>query len=476
MSDSDQLATIGQKLTAALTSAYGSADSSAALVFLPGGVTVPADLVQSGIVNPAQVQTFLETNFDWPFVVSPSESAVHGKDASRGTASQIYMIAATSAQPLGSPTDDGWKRVTSEIAVAQKNLGATNTPGLVCEPDDWVLPSNTAYWTVFNSTDTQAQEVPSTKATPSPTQPPSAPTTTAPASLMQPQSALSATATVSPSFALNPRLWSIRFAPTTPMRVSAPPIAPAPVIERPVEMIQRPAALNASRMTNLTPGPAAMEPICRVAQPPAGTTPQVAAAPASTTNDLTPKPAAIPPITQSGSPSGESVQQVTTVPASTITVQLQHQCVTLGYMSGGVSWWDGAFLADTGWFIPGMCRGALLPLPQATAANPDLAYGIPVALVVVQNLSISGNWSDEAAAALAAPGGSLGPFSLAGATATLGNDGTVTYSRPGMQVVAVLCSQLPVLPPVDAPATAPSAAPSNSRTTDSESREVTSET
>ena len=80
MSDADQLAAIGQKLTAALTSAYSSTDPNAALVFLPGGVSVPADLVQSGTINPAQMQTFLEANFDLPFVISPSECAVHGRD------------------------------------------------------------------------------------------------------------------------------------------------------------------------------------------------------------------------------------------------------------------------------------------------------------------------------------------------------------------------------------------------------------
>jgi hypothetical protein len=60
--------------------------------------------------------------------------------------------------------------------------------------------------------------------------------------------------------------------------------------------------------------------------------------------------------------------------------------------------------------------------------------------------------------------GFVGPFSLAGASTTTSH-GTWTYSRPGMQVVALLCSHLPVLPPADAPdvlASATNAVPQNS--------------
>ena len=45
----------------------------------------------------------------------------------------------------------------------------------------------------------------------------------------------------------------------------------------------------------------------------------------------------------------------------------------------------------------------------------------------------------------------IGPFSLAGATPTTQPDGAWNYTQPGMQVVALLCSHLPVLPPADAP-------------------------
>jgi hypothetical protein len=377
MADTDPLAAIGQKLTAALTSAYASSNANTALVFLPGGVTVPGDIVQAGIVNPAQMQTFLETNFDSPFVISPSESAVHGKDETYGTSSEIYMIAATSAQPLGAPGDGGWKRVAAEISAAQSNVTATNMQGgFACEPDDWVLPSNTNYWTLFDST--QVQPAPSTS-------------TAQPASTNTPLRPI-----------VNPRIWMMR--PLQDATAVKPPPAPVQAPPRPVQ----PAHIAAPNAINEMP--VMMHPVRPAPQP----------------QTVPPPPPA---------------------PSSTINVQLQHQCVTLGYMQGGVSWWDSAFLGETDWYIPGMTRGALLPLPPPEAGSTDLAYGLPVALIVVQGLTVSGDWTNEP---VTAPG-SLGPFSLQGATTTSGNNGSVTYTRPGMQVIALLCSQLPILPPVDDP-------------------------
>jgi hypothetical protein len=100
-----------------------------------------------------------------------------------------------------------------------------------------------------------------------------------------------------------------------------------------------------------------------------------------------------------------------------------------------------------------MSKGGLLPAPDAVAApgQGSVAYGLPIAIIVVKNLNISVKWAGQDQASLGDSGGFLGPFSLAGASATSAPDGSWTYSRPGMQVVALLCSQLPVLPPKDAP-------------------------
>jgi len=395
MPDSDDLAALGQKLTAALTSAYASADSNGALVFLPGGIPVPADIVQSGIINAAQMGTFLEANFDFPFVLSLSESAVHGRDLSYGSTSDIYMFAASSARPLGSPSDDSWQRVTTEIAQAQRALNTTlSQTGLACEPDDWVLPANTGYWSTFDSTQTEP-----------------APVTTTPSGTPQPTPPI-----------INNRLWVMRSLATTPITEVAK--APPPVSPPPASPPTPPQRMMAERMmarpeflTQVNSGAAShliiRHPI-----------------------DLPPRPVSPPPPAPPPPP-----------PAPTsIRVSLQHQCVTLAYLSGGAPWWNGVFLADTGWYIPGMNRGALLPAPKQPAAGAGLAYGLPVAMIVVQGLTISGHWSG-APDSIA----SIGPFSLQGAKPQQGGDGSITLTRPGMQVIALLCNALPVLPPVDSP-------------------------
>jgi hypothetical protein len=141
----------------------------------------------------------------------------------------------------------------------------------------------------------------------------------------------------------------------------------------------------------------------------------------------------------------ETTKQVTTTVSSTITVHLEHQCVTIGRNTAGQPWWNGIFLADPGWTIPGMPRGGLLPAPTGAA---DAVNGLPIALIVVQNLKITGQWSQAALDTLKTPGGTVGPLSLFGATATTNANGSITFAHPGMQVVALLCSPLPVLPPL----------------------------
>ena len=447
MSDTDQLRGLGQQLAAALVASYGATAPGAKLVFLPGGVSVPVDpddsmgLVQrvpsdptKVLVNPTQMQTWLSINFDSPFLVTPGDGSVLEKDSSRGSASQIYTIAVTSAQPLGSVGDDGWTRVDGEIAAAQRKLGQPDaTKFIVCEPGDWPLPSaNAGYWTTFDSSATQT----------------------------------TSTQTTTPVPAVRPQYWMVRSlaavapSPAPPPAPPPPPPAPAPpgpigrrfIFMRSLQKMQEP--LMAARVS-----PAVSE----MAVSPAATAHLEAVAPAVTAVQVHPQlqvaawheSAAAGLLvervnTQVLFQNAQPVQTVTTSTSSTIKIHLEHQCVTLGYYSAGQPWWDGVFLADQGWFVPGMNRGGLLPAPDG---GPDATYGLPIGLVIVQNLQVSGQWSAEAAAALSSPGGTIGPLSLFGATATTAADGiTVTYCHSGMQVVALLCNALPVLPPADAPA------------------------
>jgi hypothetical protein len=468
MSDDDQLHALGQKLADALTASYGVAAPGAHLVFLPGGASVPDDIVQIGLINPTQMQTWLSINFDSPFIISAADCAVHQKDPSHGSASRIYTVAATTAQPVGHPDDDSWKRVSGQIAAAQRSLGPPDGQKLiVCEPDDWVLPSNAGYWNTFDSTQTET-------------------TTSTAATVVNQAARCSALIHLSPR--VKPQFWMVR-------SLAAEPITPEPhpelargsdVVALSGGMIKKP---EPPPRVGLTPAVLAAMPVMRSPASPSATwsasriSGRASATPVSSGSALTPTPRTVvqSEITALGATpviaakpmlatyrfaadrgqlatintlalfaTAKPVLNVTTTTSSAITVHLEHQCVALGYYNAGQPWWDGVFLADTGWFIPGMSRGGLLPVPDGP--GDGLGYGLPMAMIIVRNLRVSGKWSAEAAAALSSPGGTIGPLSLFGATAKTEADGvTVTYAHDGMQVVALLCSAIPILPPVDPP-------------------------
>jgi hypothetical protein len=453
MSDADQLHELGQKLADTLTSSYGVASPGTHLVFLPGGVSVPADIVQSGLINPAQMQTWLAMNFDCPFIMSSADCSVHQKDASHGAASRIYTIAATTARPVGNPQDDNWKRVGGEIAAAQRSLGPPDDQkAIACAPDDWILPANAGYWNKFDSTQT----------------------ITASAPAPSPQNWLPPRPTV------NPQFWMVRSLAAKTMNADPTVvqaggsaineirhreiytrIAPAEAAAIPSPIFAR---RDLSASMSRADAPSFVEHAARasasnvemlatetsIAPEILAENPAVAARSKLTSWSLAANNGVLSEINQRALfDTAEPVVNLTTTASSTIKVHLEHQCVTLGYLIAGQPWWDGVFLADTGWFIPGMARGNLLPAPSEGANG--LVYGLPVAIVIVRNLRVSGQWTAEAATALGSKGGTLGPLSLFGAAPSVEADGAVTYAHEGMQVVALLCSAIPILPPVDSP-------------------------
>jgi len=424
MSDVDQLQALGQQLTSALLATYRLTGAEAQLSFLPGGVSVPDDLIQNGHVNPTQVLTWVTMNFDSPFVVGAGDAGVLIKDSSHGSSSQIYTAAASFAQALGQAGEPAWQRVTTEIANAKSLLGPTSlAQSIVCEPDDWPMPAAN-YWTRFDSSQTQSSTI-SSPATP----------------------------------AVSANLWRLR-ALEKPIMSSAPvPIVPegvdprisAPVNVRPpgglanlfvpsrsISALLRPEA-STTPLTAFSPVPAADTARAVVDSPPLAE--RVADDSGLVANRLRDSSIFI---------LAPQVAQVTTTTSSSVTVTLEHQLVTLAYFSSGQAWWNPTFLADLGWYVPGMARGALLPVPDMGKAGQ--VYGLPTAMIVVRNLSVSGQWTAEAATALSSAGGALGPLSLFGARPHTEADGTtITYAHPGMQAVALVCSPLPVLPPVSDP-------------------------
>jgi hypothetical protein len=437
MSDTNQLQAIGQQLTSVLVNAYSVNTPGSNLAFLPGGLAVPDDIVQSGIVNPTQLQQWLATNFDFPFVVSTAEAAVLQREFTQA-ASFIYGVAVTQAQPVGNPSDDAWKRVDAEIAMAQSSFGPPDAPKfLACEPDNWLLPSADGYWTKFDSSETTSTS--ETTTTPVPT--------------------------------VNSKLWMLRSLADAPVVSSPPPdVATAPpkfVISKPImfaspavatfspAVLQRSVLLRDAAVTSVAPIAFAAGAVQSSSPSPAASPAPQALAVADVARWRVAAGAGQLPELMSAEAlfsTAPVVSQITssTSSSSTITVHLEHQLVTIARYAAGQSWWNGVFLADQGWYIPGLQKGGLLP--PADGADTGASKGLPVAIVVIRNLRIAGQWSDEAVSTFNTGGGTIGPLTVFNATSSTNTDGTITFSHDGMQVVALMCSPLPVLPPVDTPA------------------------
>jgi hypothetical protein len=417
----DTLASLGQKVTDLFVGAFANRSPDAALVFLPFALPVPGDIVQGGAqgvqVNPTRMASFLASNFDAPYLMSPTQYTIHGKDLSYGAASQIYTTAVTLARPTAAVDSDAWKRVTAEIAMAQAVLD----PGgmaMGCEPDDWVVPDNSAYWSAFDSSRTETAPTPSSPSGPA-VHPVIAP----------------------PPRVINPALWTIK---------------PAAAREQPVpslaylHAVYPPAAAPASARPAIVVAGQSAAAAKPAAQPPAHAVPVRAVS----AQPVVPHPVDRPLILRHPLPPPPPPQPPPS--SSSLTAHFEYMAVTIGFTAAGRSTWDGVFLADRGWCIPGMGSGLLLPSPDVAAASgtAPLAYGLPTALIVIRNLKVSVLWTGQEQASVQS-GGYLGPFSLANASAITAADGSSTYSNPGMQVVALLCSHLPALPPVDPPDVAP---------------------
>ena len=114
------------------------------------------------------------------------------------------------------------------------------------------------------------------------------------------------------------------------------------------------------------------------------------------------------------------------------------------------SWFDPTVLRLPGWSLGGIERGFFSN--GSADADPGLCPLVPTSVIAVRNVRISGTWSagDRAAAARAVAGGkqaAFGPFTLATPGRVEGSFDGSTLALPGVQVVAWICSRMPVLPP-----------------------------
>jgi hypothetical protein len=109
-------------------------------------------------------------------------------------------------------------------------------------------------------------------------------------------------------------------------------------------------------------------------------------------------------------------------------------------------WLSDGLLNLNGWFVPSAPKGSFSA--GAGAGNQGILPVLPVACVLIRNLTIHARWSEEDRDNLESST-HLGPFGLQGRNF---DHNSATLTVAGMQSVAWICDPLPLLPPADAPA------------------------
>jgi hypothetical protein len=108
-------------------------------------------------------------------------------------------------------------------------------------------------------------------------------------------------------------------------------------------------------------------------------------------------------------------------------------------------WISPNFLLQPSWHIPGQAAASWASGKYQTVAQ-SFGY-LPAKILVVKNLKITANWSQEDLTRIHGTAAAFGPFSLLNYQFNSG-----TLSAPGMQIIAWLCQVMPMLPPASDPA------------------------
>jgi len=112
-------------------------------------------------------------------------------------------------------------------------------------------------------------------------------------------------------------------------------------------------------------------------------------------------------------------------------------------------WLSDAFLTLRGWYVPGYEKGEF-----ADAKNEeDGPFALlPTACIVIRDLNITAQWSEEDHAAIE-KSANLGGFNLFGRSfaPSSSDHNAATLTVKGMQSIAWVCEPMPLLPPASAP-------------------------
>jgi hypothetical protein len=140
-----------------------------------------------------------------------------------------------------------------------------------------------------------------------------------------------------------------------------------------------------------------------------------------------------------------STVATTAAAAPASQVSMEHMLVSIDRSS----WWQNDWLIDQGWYVPGESRGTAI----SPTSSAEQTWAIPVAMVLVQNLVMTGSWSTADVNSLIGGDVMFGPFHLGAATVAPNASNTLSITVAGPSLVAFFCQPLVVLPPSDPPTT-----------------------
>ncbi|WP_375430647.1 hypothetical protein [uncultured Friedmanniella sp.] len=497
MSDATGLLALGQALDDYLSSEYAPPPGTqTALGFVPGVAVNPSSFSPTGVVNPMAVQTFLNvvTNLMGP--------VVDGRFSGFLSAATMYgalINMATPLDPLGTPAADAFLRV---VNTARSAFGGNGPKELVAVPLNWYDATSTGGWSTYTTTSSEqsGEGQSSTSGTGEP------PTDTLPDPHQSPpiidQTRFE-------------KMWRFRTLdetaiaevvvptvdPPVAVEVTQPPVVVAEQLVKSHQPVVRDhvgvdlsetsvrtkgrvfqTRLSASSADLLVPSTGRLQlraptlaagfvatPLARTVDDDAavrvlaaGSRRQLVAALAQDNSviagdgDLAVSQA-LAHLIRAQSPAVVAEIDDDRETTSTQSMETNELTLSLEYCFVQISrdgWWNDAVLRMPRWYAPGQKAGEF----SSGTAVGGLPLGVPIAMVLTRNVSVSGRWTESDRTA-AESHTSLGPWSMQDSQMAYdASSETATLTMPSMQVVAVVCAVLPALPPSDDPSL-PAAAP-----------------
>ncbi len=424
--DTSPLVAIGQQLQDFLIKQFSPPPGAKCeLGFLGSGIAVePESFLSQGQFNPARINTWLSIAAD------PLSTIIDGRVApTQWTATQLMQaICATarSTAPVGSDTASSFAKIKSQ---AMENLdGMMN---LNTAPLDWYDPAQVPQWSHYSFT---ASTSDTSQTGPVVSPPPPRP---------------------------SDHLWSWRRLPQVLLEQS-PPVSVPPGTEV-LHKIER-SPLHLATMPLMAPAVAdvhmAVAPqlvslqTAGIAQTAQVSNAVKVASIERYPNIMIAENAEITSVTASARISSRAIavshaisqaadQAVSSsVSSSSLSINLSYLFVELSR----TPWWNELLITLNDWYVPGQQRATFV-----ADATDSQSIGVPVALVLTNNVQIQGTWSQSDLSAISS-NTHIGPWALSGYQMTSTNSlGQATLTLPGMQMIACIYRLLPPLPPVNDP-------------------------